>query len=147
MSTSAQPLRRAVLGAGMAGILAAIELREAGVGPVAVFEKGDRFGEEVSTLEWCGGTWCHSSRWDDDTEVAGKRVGADPVLREQLRPSYRAACKRLVMSADFNDAVQLPNSRLVTDPIRRIEPTWPWTFDRFREVLSKPDPDHYEVVS
>lgn len=318
MSTSARPLRCAVLGAGMAGVLAAIKLRESGVGPVTVFEKGDRFGgtwrenrypgiacdvpshlysysfapnpdwshrfspgpeiqayftdvartygidectrfgEEVTSLEWrdgawqletsmgttgefevviaatgvlhhpnipdfegletFAGTWCHSSRWNDDIEVAGQRVGvigtgstavqitgavapvagqftlfqrtpqwimpqdnppysdeqraefrrdpeamarkrkeyaalftdgianflvdaespqmkmiedlcrdnlersvADPVLREQLRPSYRAACKRLVMSADFYDAVQLPSSRLVTEPIHRIE--------------------------
>lgn len=319
MATSARPLRCAVLGAGMAGILAAIKLREAGVGPVTVFEKGDRFGgtwrenrypgiacdvpshlysysfapnpdwshrfspgpeiqayftdvagrygidectrfgEEVTSLEWrdgawrletsagttgvfdiviaatgvlhhpnvpdfeglssFAGTWCHSSRWNDDIEITGARVGvigtgstavqitgavaptvesftlfqrtpqwimpsdnppytdeqraefrrdpesmarkrkeyaalftdgianflvdaesaemkmiedlcrdnlersvADPVLRERLRPSYRAACKRLVMSADFYDAVQLPSSRLVTDPIQRIEP-------------------------
>lgn len=319
MPTPLRPLRCAVVGAGMAGILAAIKLREAEIGPVVVFEKGDRFGgtwrenrypgiacdvpshlysysfapnpdwsrrfspgreiqayftdvarryridectefgQEVTGLVWRGGpwqlttssgatgefdvviaatgvlhhpnvpefegletfasTWCHSSQWNDDIEIAGKRVGvigtgstavqitgavarvaaeftlfqrtpqwimpqdnppytdeqrarfrsdpesmarkrteyaalftdgianflvdaesaemqmieelcrdnlersvADPVLREQLRPSYRAACKRLVMSADFYDAVQLPSSRLVTDRIRRVEP-------------------------
>lgn len=319
MPTPARPLRCAVLGAGMAGVLAAIKLREAGVGPVVVFEKGDRFGgtwrenrypgiacdvpshlysysfapnpewsyrfspggeiqayftdvarrygidqitefgQEVTGLEWkdgawqlatssgmtgefdivvaatgvlhhpnvpdlegldtFAGSWCHSSRWDDDIEITGKRVGvigtgstavqitgavapiasefslfqrtpqwimpqdnpsytdeqrsqfrndpasmatkrqeyaalftdgianflvdaespamrmiedlcrdnlersvADVDLRERLRPSYRAACKRLVMSADFYNAVQLPSSQLVTDPIRQIEP-------------------------
>jgi cation diffusion facilitator CzcD-associated flavoprotein CzcO len=46
----------------------------------------------------------------------------DPVLREKLRPSYRAGCKRLVMSADFYDAIQRPNAELVTEGIERIEP-------------------------
>jgi cation diffusion facilitator CzcD-associated flavoprotein CzcO len=45
----------------------------------------------------------------------------DPVLREKLRPSYRAACKRLVMSPDFYRAVSQPNVEVVTDPIERIE--------------------------
>jgi cation diffusion facilitator CzcD-associated flavoprotein CzcO len=46
----------------------------------------------------------------------------DPVLREKLRPSYRAACKRLVMSDDFYEAIQRPNAELVTEGIARIEP-------------------------
>ena len=39
----------------------------------------------------------------------------DPVLRERLRPDYRAACKRLVISPDFYAAIQRPNAELVTD--------------------------------
>jgi cation diffusion facilitator CzcD-associated flavoprotein CzcO len=46
----------------------------------------------------------------------------DPVLREKLRPSYRAACKRLVMSPDFYRAIQQPNAELVTEGIARVEP-------------------------
>jgi cation diffusion facilitator CzcD-associated flavoprotein CzcO len=46
----------------------------------------------------------------------------DPELRERLRPDYRAACKRLVISPDFYDAIQLPNAELVTAPIERVEP-------------------------
>ncbi len=45
----------------------------------------------------------------------------DPELREKLRPNYRAACKRLIMSADFYDAIQRPNAKLVTEGIERIE--------------------------
>jgi cation diffusion facilitator CzcD-associated flavoprotein CzcO len=45
----------------------------------------------------------------------------DPELRERLRPDYRAACKRLVVSPDFYSAIQRPNARLVTEPIERIE--------------------------
>jgi cation diffusion facilitator CzcD-associated flavoprotein CzcO len=45
----------------------------------------------------------------------------DPELREKLRPNYRAACKRLIMSEDFYQAIQRPNARLVTQPIERIE--------------------------
>lgn len=47
---------------------------------------------------------------------------ADPVLREKLRPTYRAACKRLVMSPDFYEAIQRPNAELVTEAIERVEP-------------------------
>ena len=47
----------------------------------------------------------------------------DPVLRERLRPDYRAGCKRLVMSENFYEAIQRPNARLVTEDIARIEPT------------------------
>jgi len=45
----------------------------------------------------------------------------DPVLREKLRPSYRAACKRLVISPDFYQAIQKSNAALVTEGIRRVE--------------------------
>src|SRR5438067_9494714 len=46
----------------------------------------------------------------------------DPELREALRPTYRAACKRLVISPNFYDAIQQPNAELVTDSIVRVEP-------------------------
>ncbi|MBA2526679.1 MAG: NAD(P)/FAD-dependent oxidoreductase, partial [Pyrinomonadaceae bacterium] len=45
----------------------------------------------------------------------------DPELREQLRPNYRAACKRLVISPNFYEAIQHPNARLVTEGIERVE--------------------------
>ncbi len=46
----------------------------------------------------------------------------DPELRERLRPDYRAACKRLIVSPDFYDALQRPNADLVTEAITCIEP-------------------------
>ena len=46
---------------------------------------------------------------------------SDPELRERLRPDYQAACKRLIISANFYDAIQHPNSRLVTEAIEGIE--------------------------
>ena len=45
----------------------------------------------------------------------------DPVLREKLRPNYRAACKRLVFSADFYQSIQHRNAELVTAGIERVE--------------------------
>jgi cation diffusion facilitator CzcD-associated flavoprotein CzcO len=45
----------------------------------------------------------------------------DPVLREKLRPTYRATCKRLILSEDFYDAIQRPDARLVTEGIERVE--------------------------
>lgn len=45
----------------------------------------------------------------------------DAELREKLRPNYRAACKRLIFSSDFYDAIQHPNAELVTSGIECIE--------------------------
>jgi cation diffusion facilitator CzcD-associated flavoprotein CzcO len=53
----------------------------------------------------------------------------DPALRERLRPSYRAACKRLIVSPDFYAAIQKPNAELVTDGIARVEPKGVRTVD------------------
>lgn len=53
----------------------------------------------------------------------------DPGLRERLRPSYRAACKRLVISGDFYEAIQHPNAELVTSGIERVEPAGVRTAD------------------
>lgn len=46
----------------------------------------------------------------------------DAALREKLRPNYRAACKRLIMSPDFYEAIQHPNAELVVSGIDTIEP-------------------------
>ena len=46
---------------------------------------------------------------------------SDPALLEKLRPNYRAACKRLIYSPDYYQAIQHPNSTLVTEGIERIE--------------------------
>ena len=45
----------------------------------------------------------------------------DAELREKLRPNYRAACKRLIFSSDFYDAIQHPNAELVTTGIKGVE--------------------------
>jgi cation diffusion facilitator CzcD-associated flavoprotein CzcO len=45
----------------------------------------------------------------------------DAELRERLRPNYRAACKRLIVSPDFYDAIQQPNAELVSERIERVE--------------------------
>ena len=45
----------------------------------------------------------------------------DPVLREKLRPTYRAACKRLVFSPDYYKAVQEPTVAVETSGIERVE--------------------------
>lgn len=46
----------------------------------------------------------------------------DPELRAKLTPDYRPACKRLIVSPDFYQAVQRPHARLITEGIERIEP-------------------------
>jgi cation diffusion facilitator CzcD-associated flavoprotein CzcO len=47
---------------------------------------------------------------------------ADPVLRERLRPNYRAACKRLIFSPDYYQVVQQHDVDVVIEGIERIEP-------------------------
>jgi cation diffusion facilitator CzcD-associated flavoprotein CzcO len=51
-----------------------------------------------------------------------ERAVLDPELRERLRPNYRAACKRLVLSPNFYRQISKPNAHLVTEPIAAIEP-------------------------
>lgn len=46
---------------------------------------------------------------------------SDPALREKLRPDYHAACKRLVISPNFYEAVQHPRTDLVTEAIAAVE--------------------------
>lgn len=46
----------------------------------------------------------------------------DPALREKLRPNYRAACKRLIFSPDFYEAVQRPAVEVSIGGIEAIEP-------------------------
>jgi cation diffusion facilitator CzcD-associated flavoprotein CzcO len=46
---------------------------------------------------------------------------SDLELREQLRPDYRAACKRLIVSPAFYQAITQPQAQLVTSPIERVE--------------------------
>jgi cation diffusion facilitator CzcD-associated flavoprotein CzcO len=68
---------------------------------------------------------------DKDSELLGLIESAclenlennvkDPELRERLRPDYRAACKRLIISPDFYAAIQQPTAELVTDQIQHIE--------------------------
>jgi len=59
----------------------------------------------------------------------------DPELRERLRPSYQAACKRLVISPNFYEAIQQPNAELVTSPIERVEPEGVRTADGVLHAL------------
>ncbi|HMN53347.1 MAG TPA: NAD(P)/FAD-dependent oxidoreductase, partial [Sphingopyxis sp.] len=47
---------------------------------------------------------------------------ADPVLRERLRPNYRAACKRLIFSPDYYQVVQQHGVDIVIEGIERVEP-------------------------
>lgn len=53
----------------------------------------------------------------------------DPQLREKLRPNYRAACKRLIYSPDFYQAIQHPNVELCVENIECIEPNGVRTTD------------------
>lgn len=46
----------------------------------------------------------------------------DPELRERLRPDHAPLCKRLIFSPDYYEAIQHPDSALVTDGIECIEP-------------------------
>ena len=68
---------------------------------------------------------------DDDSEGARNMAAAclanleenvtDPVLREKLRPDHKPLCKRLIFSPDYYQAIQHPDSALVTEGIECIE--------------------------
>jgi len=45
----------------------------------------------------------------------------DPVLLEKLRPTYRAACKRLIFSPDYYAAIQHPQAELIDAGIESVE--------------------------
>jgi cation diffusion facilitator CzcD-associated flavoprotein CzcO len=45
----------------------------------------------------------------------------DPVLKEKLRPTYRAACKRMVISPNYYEKVQYPGVEIVNDAIAHVE--------------------------
>lgn len=45
---------------------------------------------------------------------------SDPVLRAKLTPDYAVGCKRLVMSPNFYEAIQRPDTELVDDGIERV---------------------------
>lgn len=46
----------------------------------------------------------------------------DPGLRRKLRPTYRALCKRLILSPNYYEAIQHPSAAVETGRIARIEP-------------------------
>jgi cation diffusion facilitator CzcD-associated flavoprotein CzcO len=48
------------------------------------------------------------------------RYISDPKLRAKLTPSYRAGCKRILISDNFYQAVADPKTELITDGIARI---------------------------
>jgi cation diffusion facilitator CzcD-associated flavoprotein CzcO len=51
-----------------------------------------------------------------------KRQVSDPALRAKLMPTYRAGCKRLIVSDDWYPALTRPNVDVVTDAITEIRP-------------------------
>jgi cation diffusion facilitator CzcD-associated flavoprotein CzcO len=69
---------------------------------------------------------------DSESEMAQQMAGAclmnleesvkDPELKERLRPNHKAMCKRLIFSPDYYQAIQRPNTALVTSAIKRIVP-------------------------
>jgi cation diffusion facilitator CzcD-associated flavoprotein CzcO len=57
----------------------------------------------------------------------------DPVLRKKLTPNYRIGCKRVLISNDYFQAVQHPNSELVSDGIAEV---------RAHSVVTKDGSEH-----
>jgi len=45
----------------------------------------------------------------------------DPVLRAKLTPNHEVGCKRLISSPNFYEAIQHPQSRVVTETIDHVE--------------------------
>jgi cation diffusion facilitator CzcD-associated flavoprotein CzcO len=49
-----------------------------------------------------------------------ERSVRDPALRAKVTPTYRAGCKRILISDDYYPAIQRPNVELVTDSVGEI---------------------------
>ena len=47
---------------------------------------------------------------------------ADPDLRRRLTPDYPLGCKRMIMSPNFYEAIQRPNTELIDSGIERVVP-------------------------
>jgi len=64
---------------------------------------------------------------------------ADPILREKLRPNYRAACKRLIYSWNYYEAVQRPSVTVERSGIAHVAPdgvqTRDGTFHRLDAIV------------
>jgi cation diffusion facilitator CzcD-associated flavoprotein CzcO len=61
--------------------------------------------------------------WGDFCRQNLEQGVTDPELMEKLRPDHTALCKRLIFSPDYYQAIQHPDSALVTEGIERIEAT------------------------
>jgi len=51
-----------------------------------------------------------------------KKTVRDPNLRRKLTPSFRMGCKRILLSNDYFQSLQLPNVELITAAIERVTP-------------------------
>lgn len=60
--------------------------------------------------------------WADACRSNLEQSVRDPELKAKLRPDHMPMCKRLVFSPDYYEAIQHPDSVLVTEGIERIEP-------------------------
>ncbi len=58
----------------------------------------------------------------DGVRRASREQRAGSRAAGEAAPDYRAACKRLIVSDGFYEAIQRPNATLVTEGIERIEP-------------------------
>jgi cation diffusion facilitator CzcD-associated flavoprotein CzcO len=58
-----------------------------------------------------------------------RRQVRDPALRARLTPTYPLGCKRIIYSNDYFRALALPQSELVTAPIRGVTPAGVLTQD------------------
>ncbi len=89
-------------------------------------EQPERLSELHSSLSQAFGVFANAvvdaesaeMRWIEAACLANLEDNVkDPELRERLRPEYRAACKRLIISPNFYEAIQAPNAELVTEAI------------------------------
>ena len=64
-----------------------------------------------------------------------KRQVASPALRERLIPDYRMGCKRILLSNDYQPALNLPSVDLVTDDIACVTPVGVTTRDGVERAI------------
>lgn len=92
--------------------------------------------------------WSHEAAatglvWDTPVTTGIQQIGKlhlrlavkDSWMRRQLTPSFRAGCKRMLMSSDYYPALQADNCKLITWPIATIVPNGLRTSDGLEHEL------------
>ena len=128
---SEQPLRVAVIGAGMSGILSVIKLREAGIDDVTVYEKADRLGGtwrentypgiacDVPSHLYCysfalNPDWSHRYSPGAEIQAYFEQVARDHDVERDIRfgdavqrLEYAGGCWRLTTESGHTDQVDV----------------------------------------
>ncbi|HEY7775644.1 MAG TPA: NAD(P)/FAD-dependent oxidoreductase, partial [Kineobactrum sp.] len=98
----------------------------------AIFQDPEQLAKAMNVEEYTAAVEAYTSAITDIESDAARGMAqacldnleqcvTDPLLRERLRPNHTPLCKRLIFSPDYYQAIQHPQSQLVTEEIAAIE--------------------------